>query len=291
MVPLDKKISIENSLMASPKANALLAYLNTQKVIIPNDDLTEGENNYYGLLDALRRNDKKGFNKIYDEQSKRKLVGDQPFIYDNFMLFTIIVGIIKFNLNDDWIRSVLSLRTTANNPENLITSSFLNILSQNYLSTGGIPSIVLAGLVKSKDELLSSTLVKNSFESNNQISNFLERDLFLSCIYLFTSKYIISISIGEDSVQLKKFESTFLKRVELLQNFMYAAIVIGLFAAWFFLIKHNPKIKDIVNDVDLLLQLLGIGFFAVLLNFIKKRFGDAIKSFFGYFSKSINGNK
>lgn len=126
------------------------------------------------------------------------------------------------------------------------------------------------------------TILKNAFECNKNIGHFLERDLFLTSIYLYTNDYIISISIGQDGIDLKNFERIFLRRITALQNFLYLLILVLLVVVWFYLVKNYPQVKEIANTLGILLQLIGIGLLAFGLNKIKSNFGKLLKLFFGY---------
>ena len=222
MVSVNEKIQIQASLKDSPKAFAFLCYLTGKEINIPQIDQSETDKTYYLMLGALEKNNYKLFKNCYEDLSERKVLKEQPIIYDNYFLFVLINGIKKFNLNDEWIRSLINLRDTNNEPERSITSSFLNLLNKNYLTTDGISSIILASLTKDDQNELSSTLIRNSFESNKHITIYLEKDLFLVSIYLYTNDYIISISIGDDAIKLKKFESTFLTRINFLpESFIF----------------------------------------------------------------------
>ncbi|RZK26212.1 MAG: hypothetical protein EOO43_03470 [Flavobacterium sp.] len=282
MVSIDEIIPTERAIHSSPKANALFSFLFGETFIPPVDELNEGEKVYFSLLDALVNNQSSKFLAQYNELNKRQIVEDQPLVYDNYLLFVLLIGIMKFNTSKHWLKSVLSLRKTQNEPEKSITISFINLIENNLLSTDGIPSILLAACLKSDKKDLDTFLIRNSFEANRRIVPYIEKDLFLACIVTFTYNYIVSVSITEDAVKLRKFEKTFLKRVLLLQNIIYGLILVIIAIVWFYLISRYPKVKEFANDLGALLQLIGIGILAVGLNMIKNKFGSMIKVFFGY---------
>jgi len=281
MVPLNEKILLDQLLLESPKAFALFSYLSGKEINTPQDGCSETDRTYYSMLNALRTSNKNLFKQCYDDLSQRRVLKELPIIYDNYLLFVLITGVTKFNLNGDWIKSVIVLRDTNNEPEKAITASFNHLLNKNYLTTEGIPSIILATLIKQEGEI-NTTILRNSFEANKGIGQYLERDLFLTSIYLYTSDYIISISIGQDGIDLKKFEGSFLRKIGLLQNLLYVFILILLVLLWFYLVKHYPQIKELANTLGILLQLIGIGLLAFGLNKIKSLFGKLLKLFFGY---------
>jgi len=282
MVSVEEKITIEQTIRNSPKAFALFCYLNNYELVIPTIEVSETDHIYYSALQSLPKTNKNSFQNLYQELSKRQVVADQPIIYDNYLLFVLITGLLKFSLDNSWLLSVLKLRGTANEPERSISLSFLNLLHKNNLNTEGFSSITLAGLIKSNEVTVDLTLVQNAFQSNRILSTYIERDLFLASVYLFTNDYIILASISEERIAVKKFESVFLKRVGVLENLLYVFIVVLLFIIWYYLINRYPDIRQWATDTGSLLQLIGIGLFAFILNKIKFLFGKAIKLFFGY---------
>jgi hypothetical protein len=282
MVSIDERITVEGSIRQSSKANAFLSFLQGVNVTPEKGELNEVEKTYYSLLDSLFKNNSLKFRQEYDELSKRKVVEEQPIIYDNFLLFVLVIGVIKFETSSEWLKSVIKLRTTQNEPEKLITSSFINLLDNNIHTTDGIPSIILAALAKAEKQEVALSVIRNSFEANNKVGMFLKKDLFLACIYLYTSHYIISVSIDDRIVKLKAFELTFNKRVKLLQNIIYFLILVFIVAVWFYLIRRYPKVKELANDLGILLQIIGIGLLALGLTKAKDFFGKFIKIFFGY---------
>lgn len=291
MVSLSDKITIEKSLRESPKAFALFSYLNGTEINIPNSEYSETDRIYYSMLDSLIKNKDNSFKQTYEGLSQRKVLKEQPIIYDNYLLFVLINGVIKFGLNSDWIRFVINLRDTLNEPEKSITTAFINLLNRNYLSTEGIVGIILAALIKQEEKELNTTIIKNSFQSNRNIIQYLEKDLFITSIYLFTNDYIISISISEEGIQLREFEAIFLKRVALIQNVIYVLILSLLVVIWFYLISRYPQVKELANNLGILLQIIGVGLLAFGLNKIKSLFGKLIKIFFGYKRVLSKGNK
>lgn len=222
------------------------------------------------------------FKENYQKLCGRKILKEQPIAYDNYLLFTLIIGTSKYGLNNDWIRSVISLRDTTNNPEKLITISFLNLLNENYLTTDGISSLILSALLSINEGRVNSAIVKNAHKANESICQFLGKDLFLCSIYLSSEHYIIAVSIGDEAIALRKFESIFLRRIRQLQNVLYFLTVAFLILTWLFLIKRYPQVKELANDIGVLLQLIGIGLFAFFLNKMKSKFADLLKLFFGH---------
>lgn len=288
MVSLIEIIKVEQALLDSPKANGLYSYLQGKEIILPIGEVSKADSMYYTLLKALSKNNSSAFTIAYNELSERELLTDQPIIYDNYLIFLLLIGLKKFNLSDKWIKELLHLRNTPNEPERTITTSFQNLLNNNYLTTDGAPSIILVALIKISKNEINETIVRNSFKSNNNLSHLLGKDLFIASIYLFSQNYIISVSIGNEAIQLKGFKAIFLKRINLLANLFYGLIVLTIIVTWFYLIRQFPNIKDLANDLGILLQIIGFGLLAYLLNKIKSQLTRLFKLFFGYPDEKTN---
>lgn len=282
MVSVDETIRFEEALRESPKASAFNSYLQGREVDIHSTTLTEADKIYYSMLTDLSRGKKDSFKVIYEDLAQRKLLKEQPLIYDNFFLFILITGVLKFNLSKDWVKNVLALRETSNEPEKSITISFVNLVNENFLSTEGITPIVLCSLVKQNSRTIDAAILRNAYEGIKQLRLYAGRDLFLASIHQCSYEYIIAVAITDEAINLKNFEITFLKRIRLLQNVFYIVAFLVLLSIWLYLTQRYPKLKDYTNTLNLFLTLFGTGLLALGLNKLKFYFGKSAKHFFGY---------
>src|SRR4029078_12048646 len=98
---------------------------------------------YFGLVKAVRANDKTEFESFYSKKSQSNPSRDfsAPFVNDDFLLFSLIVGIEKFGLDRLWIKNIVSRR-----PRSDKTVTFENLLNENVYSTSNLPEIVISFL-------------------------------------------------------------------------------------------------------------------------------------------------
>lgn len=103
------------------------------------DDFSETDDIYFGIISAIQSNDKTAFEKHYGKKSKSKPSKESPapFVNDDFLVFSIIVGVSKFKLDKSWIKHTASIRS-----KNSITTTLDNLLAENYYSTSNLPEIV-----------------------------------------------------------------------------------------------------------------------------------------------------
>lgn len=141
MVPLAERMDYLSRIKNSPKL-AIFSNLISNKDIetgTEHANLSETDEIYWGMVNAIHKNDKVGFLHSYDRKSKSKPSRDStaPFVNDDFFIFSVIVGVTKFGVEKTWINYIISLRT-----RNAITVTFENILTENYYSTSNLPEII-----------------------------------------------------------------------------------------------------------------------------------------------------
>lgn len=86
----------------------------------------------HDLLICIFKNDKKRADEMYNNFSKRQPNHETPWVYNEFVLFSLICAVAKFNLDKKWIESVLDLQGQSTDAERrVILSSLRNILAEN----------------------------------------------------------------------------------------------------------------------------------------------------------------
>ncbi|MBK9961982.1 MAG: hypothetical protein IPP06_11840 [Saprospiraceae bacterium] len=141
MVSIENKISYLSRIGDSPKLSAFNQLLTGKAIAQPiGNDLSETDEIFFGIISAIQANDKSAFDKHYSKKSKSNPSKESPapFVNDDFLIFSIILGVTKFNIDKAWIKSIVSIRS-----KNSITTTLDNLLTDNYYSTSNLPEIVL----------------------------------------------------------------------------------------------------------------------------------------------------
>lgn len=108
-------VSLENRMgyLARVSENAKLSAFNDFLLgevnhIAPNHNSNGSEEIFYGVLKAIRNNSKNDFESYYNKKSKSKPSkgSPAPFVNDDFLIFSFIVGIMKFNIDRNWINHI-----------------------------------------------------------------------------------------------------------------------------------------------------------------------------------------
>lgn len=285
MVPLEDRIKYQDRVLQTPKLREFYNFLFENKLNL-NSEFADADDQFYQILLSLSENNKKGFLEAYKKKSKSKPQKDSvlPFINDDFLLFCFLVGIMRFQLDKDWLIHVLSVRNRSP-----ITITLENILNENYYSKSNIPAIVLAYLIINNislvtEELLNDTL--RSISGNTELFN--DRSDFKILTSLRAYDYVIEIKTpikGGKIDLLQKFERRFVKRIKLL------SIVINSILLCFFLLgllklpEYSPEAVEVIDKYGFAFSIIGaigISLIGNQIPIIKKLSNRLLMWFFGY---------
>jgi xanthosine utilization system XapX-like protein len=209
------------------------------------------------------------------------------------MIFTIIIGVSKFNLDKHWIKHIVSIRSRS-----AITITFDNLLSENYYSTSNLPEIVLmflqnvnSGLIT--NELLNSTI--NKINENTGLFNSKSDFQILCAIHAYNSIILLKQAPEGSEIQLlKTFNSRFVKRTKLLSWVLQSGILIGLIYGLLKIPIYSPETIEIINKYNFvftILGALGITFLGNQLTFISKKTHELTMILLGYPTKLLKNEK
>ena len=287
MVSLENKIGYQNRIGNSPKLSAFDHLLSNNSVILPDrNDLSETDEIYFGIVSAIQRNDKDAFDKYYRKKSKSNPNKESlaPFVNDDFLVFSIILGVTKFKIDKAWIKYIVSIRS-----RNPITTTLDNLLAENYYSTSNLPEIVLMFLQHINQALITNDFLNSTFEKINENTSLLESksDFQILCaIHAYNSIILLKIAPEGSEIQLlKSFDSRFVKRMKVLSWVMQLLILTGIISGLLKLPDYSPEAIKIINDygfVFTILSALGFTFFGNRLGSIRKRTHESTMRLFGY---------
>ncbi|NQT65494.1 MAG: hypothetical protein HQ554_04885 [FCB group bacterium] len=147
MVSIENKADYQLRINESPKLAAFNNLL-LGKSFVPSlqQNLNESDKIYFGLVSAIHSNNKVVFETHYNKKKRSNPSKDSPtpFVNDDFLIFCLILGVIKFEYDKNWIKNIISIRS-----RNPITITFENILNENYYSKSNLPEIVLVFFIYS----------------------------------------------------------------------------------------------------------------------------------------------
>jgi len=261
MVPLEEQMTYIQRIEINPKLCAFRNMLSGNPIIIPNSDqqISETDKIYYEIATAIQSDNEEKFTEYYNRKNKSNPSKDnpQPFVHDDFLIFSLIIGIVKFNYDKKWIKTVISART-----KNVITTTFENIINGNFNHSDNNKSVVFMYFHLINQSEVSDSFINETLESINKNSQlFQDRNDFIIICSLLSYNRIITLKTLSDSYRiglLNLFETQFLKRIKILAWFIQTVILILLLYGILMLISIKPDIKDFFDKIDSVFTLLGI---------------------------------
>ncbi len=287
MVPLEDKINYLNRIIENPKLSAFNHLLIGKAISMPfGSDLSEADEIYFGIISAIQSNDKTAFEKHFNKKSKSHPSKESPapFVNDDFLIFSIILGVSKFNLDRAWIKNIVSIRS-----KNSITTTLENLLAENYYSTSNLPEIVFMFLQNINSSLITNDFLNSTFKRINENTVLLDSksDFQILCaIHAYNSIILLKEAPeGSEIRLLKYFDSRFSKRMKVLSWVIQLLILAGIIYGLLKLPKYSPETVDLIDDYGFaftILGALGFTFFGNQLGFIRRKTHELTMRLFGY---------
>lgn len=279
MVSLENRIDYLSRINESHKLTAFNNLLLAKTVIVPqNQDLNESEEIYFGIINAVQINNKADFEKYYNKKSKSKPSKDSPapFVNDDFLIFSFIVGMAKFGTDKSWLSSIVSIRN-----RNAITVTFENILNENYYSTSNLPEIVFMFLQLKDRTLITNDLINFTFKKITENAKLFESrsDFQILCsLRAYDAIFLSKESPDKSELEtFRKFNGRFIKRITYLSGIIQA-IVFGLLIYLLLkLPKYSPEAIVLIEKYNYAFTIFG----ALGLSFL----GNAIPVFKNFSQK------
>ena len=282
MVFIEERKKYIRTLKDKPKLKALSALLFNDTFQKPTGNSSEIDEIYYTSVHAIINNFEDIFRNEYKKISERKISTESsaPFIHDDFLIFILIIGVVKFMCDKEWLLNVIEVRKKIST-----TKSFENLLTGNFLSKENNQSLVLIFLnifdeAKINDELLIGAYKfiidnKESFDDDfNRIINYKAFDLII-----YFKQPIEEIRLPE----LLAFEEKFLKKTKVFSSIVYNTIVLTLLFGMYIILQVIPEVwKEKINELNLILSLVGVTLLSNVFPKLRKKIYCLMLSKLGY---------
>jgi hypothetical protein len=288
MVSLEEQMLYSQRVENTPKLSAFKNMLSGQSILYPNSNLqiSDTEKIYYEIIIAIQTGDKNKFVEFFNKKNKSNPNKDNlpPFVHDDFLIFSLIIGIIKFGCDKKWVKYIISIRT-----KNNIATTFENILNGNFSHSENIKEVVFMYFNLIDQNRISSDLVNETFTSinaNNQL--FQNRNDFIIICTILSYNRIIELKTlpdNNDNQLLKSFETKFTKRIKILAWFIQTIILALLVFVIYEVISAKPEIKILFDKIDSIFKitaLIGISQLGNISSWMKKWFYQILLSALGY---------
>ncbi|OFX29501.1 MAG: hypothetical protein A2X08_10605 [Bacteroidetes bacterium GWA2_32_17] len=260
MVPLENRIDYSLRINEIPKLTAFNNLLLSKTVLpFPKQDLNESDEIYFELVNAIQKKDKVTFEKYYNKKNKShpSKESPSPFVNDDFLIFCLLVGIVKFDLDKKWIKDILSIRSRST-----ITITLENIINENYYSKDNLHEIVLMYFQLNNPSLISNDIINNAFKCITANTALFESksDFHILCS-IRAYDLIIELKEAPDGSEiniLRQFNTKFLKRIKVLAWFIQSIILFAIFYLCYEIVVNNPTAKEYIDKINSVLKVLGI---------------------------------
>ncbi len=286
MVSLEQNLSYRQKLTYKPIVNNFIEFIEGRE--ISSGNFSQLDKVLFNLIKTYRANDKRKFQNEYIELSRREPSSNSPYAYNDFLIFVLICGTKKFELNQDWIREVLDIRNCSDDECKLTTLTFKNLLSENYTSTNNhFPTIVtfqhILEISLLENDLLNITylkIVQGVFPRFNL--DFLNLVVLRAFDLIVLRKEIL----GEGEMShLKSFEKRFTSKVTLISKFAHWIFTLGIYCIVIYLYFTNQVFQNFIKHHSGFFNLMGLGGLIGMYAFgerLRNLNEQIIKKFWGY---------
>src|SRR5690606_17785441 len=194
MVFIEEKHSYLSSLADQPKQKALYALVSEETLVQPTE-VSETDAIYYSSIQAIKKNAKADFNIQYAKISKRKVSENStaPFVHDDFLIFTLVIGVLKFECDKEWLLGVIR-----NRAKGKTTTTFENLLTGNYQSKANNQSMVLAFLYLLDKSKITNDQLNEAYNAMSDANQSFKSD-FSRIIHYRSFDIIILFKLPRDT--------------------------------------------------------------------------------------------
>lgn len=235
---------------------------------MPTSDVID--DSFRDILMTICNSNGQDFQKHFSQYSSRMPSPTSPFVNDDFLLFSLIIGVKKFGLSQDWVEKVLQARKCTSPDCSQTLTTFKNILLQNYNSLDNHLGIILVAQNILNSELL---LPANKAKLYTGITSSIfpsKRSDFLNIVELRAYDLLINEQLlGSDSeYQTYKqiTQKSELRIVQISNVFFYLICAfLSLIVVWLYFKYEN--FKEMIQNFEAIFGFLGLpGIIIMLFN-------------------------
>ncbi|MFD0795148.1 hypothetical protein ACFQZX_16110 [Mucilaginibacter litoreus] len=259
MVPLESRSTYLQEVAGNWLLSSFNEFINRRKPHV-SDELNEIDSVYSDSINSILNNDAEAFQKAYAVINRRvpQSGAQSPFVHNDFLIFVLIAGLVKFNYDKSWINQILKLKA-----KNSITTTFENILIDDFGSKSNNHSIAYCFAVLIRSQEVAKNLQDAAY--NEIITNshlFDDRnDIVKICSLHAFDGIILSRQITDTHRfdELIKFQTKFLKRMKITAKVIYNVLILFAVYGIYKLVGLTPALKEKANDIAIVTGLLGAG--------------------------------
>ena len=280
MVSIIERIIYLRKIFSSQKVKGFFNFIYERELYTIWDNLADED--FFRYINAIQTDNKEDFLSRYTNIKRREPTSEAPYVNDDYLLFVLICGVVKFGQEKEWLNKVLDCRKCSDTESGQIVATFKNILESDFENKENVGTVILVF-----QHLLNLPLLNN--QSLKSIYSFFTKSEFpiyrADFLNLFAIRaFDIIVEEKEYYPDLKRFENEFTKRAKIIATISYYLSVISIFVIVFYFYKENQRVKEFLDSTATIFGALGLGgliaFFAKdkVVNIIQK----IIFKIFGY---------
>lgn len=282
MVFIEEKHSYLSNLVNQPKQRALYVLISDENIENQFNGVSETDSIYYSSIQAIKKNEKTDFNTQFSKISKRKVSENSaaPFMHDDYFIFTLVIGVIKFDCDKNWLLGVIRKRVKSKT-----TTTFENLLTGNYRSKANNQSIILTFLFLLDKSKITNEQLNEAYNTISDTKESFKND-FIRIVYYRAFDIIIQFKLPRNADEISRllnFEYRFKKRINVFTYIAYNSLLILILIGGYKLLHSLPEdIKSKINEVGIIIGIGGVGLLGNIIPKFKTKFQEMVLKAFGY---------
>ncbi|NLR57636.1 hypothetical protein HGH93_05975 [Chitinophaga polysaccharea] len=262
MVSLDERIPLLQALNGDNKLHAFWSLLINKPIDfqLAADNDSEVDQVYFGCIKAIIADNKPEFELHFNRLARRSPTRDDPppFVFDDLLIYTILVGSCMFGVGKEWLGNILRIR-----PSSPSTITFQNLLNVDVNRYDSLQFVVVPFLHRKNRSVISNEMLNNALnEITSDPSLFTGNNLFAALLAMRCYNLIISMKeYGKNPLDLQflEYKPIFLRRIKIVARFSLAILVFCLVHFLVLFLKNYPSLKAAAESYNTIAGLLGAG--------------------------------
>lgn len=251
------------------------------------------------IITALEHADHKSFSTIVESYKRKQPDINSPWLYNNFLIFFLFIGLEKFRLDKGWLRNALAIRKYHGSEGQLVSDLFSALSMNSEIQSGPLAPLQLAAYFLVDPKKISQNNISEAVRSFAQMIKFPAfEDALLNLLYLSSFEKTLllkDIENIEEKEALAKFKAKFdgrLSRIStMLVYFIFLFVMVcGYFFTQKVFLTYSDNLKTTIITVLGLLGITGMELFKLKKN-LRFWIELKLKSFLGFDLLSVSSSE